>query len=36
MPAPDGKYLMFSRNIDGLADIIWVDAKIIEEFKPIN
>ena len=33
---PDGKYLMFSRNIDGLADIIWVDAKIIEEFKPIN
>ncbi len=31
---PDGKYLMFSRNIDGLANIMWVSAKIIEELRP--
>ncbi|OGU61389.1 MAG: hypothetical protein A2V66_16065 [Ignavibacteria bacterium RBG_13_36_8] len=31
---PDGKYLMFSRNIDKEADIMWVDAKIIEELRP--
>ncbi len=31
---PDGKYLMFSRNINRLADIMWVDAKIIEELTP--
>ena len=30
---PDGKYLMFSRNIDGLADLMWVDAKIIDELR---
>ena len=32
----DGKYLMFSRNIDGLADIMWVDVKIIEKFKEVD
>ena len=32
---PDGKYLMFARSIHGRnIDIYWVDAKIIEEFKP--
>ena len=31
---PDGKYLMFSRNVEGLADIMWVDARIIKDLKP--
>jgi Tol biopolymer transport system component len=30
---PDGKYLMFSRNIEGLADIMWVNAKVIKEYR---
>ena len=31
---PDGKYLMFSRNIDRAPDIMWVEARVIEELKP--
>ena len=31
---PDGKYLFFSNNAPGNLEIYWVDAKIIEEFKP--
>lgn len=31
---PDGKYIMYSRNIDRAADIMWVDAKIIESLRP--
>lgn len=30
---PDGKYLMFSRNIDRAADIMRVDVKIIDELR---
>lgn len=32
----DGKYLFFTSKKRGKADIYWVDAKIIEEFKPKN
>jgi len=35
--SPDGKYIFFCSNIDqknGFPDIYWVDARIIEEFKP--
>jgi hypothetical protein len=32
---PDGKYLMFARTLpDGSIDIYWVDANILEEYKP--
>ena len=32
----DGKYLFFSSGERGKGYIYWVDAKIIEELKPIN
>jgi Tol biopolymer transport system component len=32
--SPDGKYLFYSRNIDGNNDIYWVDAKVIKDLKP--
>lgn len=32
--SPDGKYFFFTTNKPGNRDIYWVDAKIIEEFKP--
>jgi Tol biopolymer transport system component len=32
--SPDGKYLFFTRYIEGQGDIYWVDAKIVESFKP--
>lgn len=31
---PDGKYFFFTTNKSGNRDIYWVDAKIIEKFKP--
>ena len=31
---PDGKYLFFSNDAPGNLEIYWVDAKIIEDFKP--
>lgn len=31
---PDGKYLFFNSNKSGNRDIYWVDAKIIQDFKP--
>jgi hypothetical protein len=34
MLSPDGKYLFFTRNINRNGDIYWVDAKVIETFKP--
>ena len=34
--SPDGKYLFFTRNNTGNGDIYWVDAKIIEELKPVK
>lgn len=34
--SPDGKYLFFESDRAGKMDIYWVDAKIIEELKPIN
>jgi Tol biopolymer transport system component len=34
--SPDSSYLFFTRNINGNGDIYWVDAKIIEELKPVN
>jgi hypothetical protein len=33
--SPDNKYLFFWR-VTSSSDIYWVDAKIIEEFKPKN
>jgi len=33
---PDGKFLMFSRNAEGLADIMWVDIKVVEALKSIK
>jgi|GEM_PF-634082 len=34
---PDGKYLMFARTMpDRSIDIYWVEAKIIEELKPLR
>jgi Tol biopolymer transport system component len=32
--SPDGKYLFFSREVDGNRDIYWVDAKVIDEYRP--
>ena len=32
--SPDGKYFFFTSGRKGSNDIYWVDAKIIEEFKP--
>jgi Tol biopolymer transport system component len=37
--SPDGKYIFFCSNIDsknGFPDIYWVDAKIIDELKPVD
>ena len=34
MLSPDGKYFFFTSTRSGHGDIYWVDAKIIEEFKP--
>jgi len=32
---PDGKYILFNRNLDdGNVDIFWVDAQIIETLRP--
>jgi len=31
--SPDGKYLFFSRRINGNGDIFWVDSKIIQDLK---
>lgn len=36
MLSQDGKYLFFTRNINGNGDIYWVDATIIEELRPKN
>lgn len=33
---PDGKYFFFVSAVKGNRDIFWVDAKIIETFKPEN
>lgn len=33
---PDGKYLFFNSNKSGNRDIYWVEAKILETFKPKN
>ncbi len=32
----DGKYMFFTSRRRGLADIFWIDAKIIEDLKPNN
>jgi hypothetical protein len=32
--SPDGRELFFTRNINRNGDIYWVDAKVIETFKP--
>ncbi|MCP4725643.1 MAG: hypothetical protein GY863_11435 [bacterium] len=32
----DGKYIFFSRFVDGQSDIYWIDAKIIETLKPAD
>ncbi|MGD8539819.1 MAG: hypothetical protein PVI66_13970 [Candidatus Aminicenantes bacterium] len=34
MLSPDGKYLFFTSTRTGNRDIYWVDAKIIDQFKP--
>ena len=34
MLSPDGKYFFFTSKRSGNGDIYWVDAKIIEQFKP--
>lgn len=34
MLSPDGRYLFFTRNRGGNGDIYWVDAKVIEAFRP--
>ena len=35
--SPDGKFLFFARNMpETFSDIFWVDAKIIEELRPID
>lgn len=34
MLSHDGKYLFFTKNVNGNGDIYWVSAKIIEELKP--
>jgi len=34
MLSPDGKYLFFSSGRNGTPDIFWVDARVIEAFKP--
>ena len=31
---PDGKYFFFTSNVGGDRDIFWVDARVIEEFRP--
>ena len=31
---PDGKYLFFSRYIDGAANIYWVSTEVIENLRP--
>jgi Tol biopolymer transport system component len=36
MLSPDGKYLFFTRNINRNGDIYWVDAKIIDAFRPVE
>jgi Tol biopolymer transport system component len=33
MLSPDGKYLFFTRNIEGNGDIYWVDAGVIETMR---
>jgi Tol biopolymer transport system component len=32
--SPDGKYLFFTGRREGRKGVFWVDAKIIEHFKP--
>jgi hypothetical protein len=32
--SPDGKYLFFTRATDGNADIYWVDAAVIDAYRP--
>lgn len=32
--SPDGKYFFFTRMVEKTGDIYWVDAKIIDQFKP--
>ena len=34
--SPDGKYLFLTRDTSGNLDIYWVDARVIETFKPGN
>ncbi len=34
--SPDGKYIFFSSNRSGNWDIYWMDAKIIEKFRPVE
>jgi predicted alpha/beta superfamily hydrolase len=36
MLSPDGKYLFFTSYRKGNGDIYWVDAKVIEAYKPEN
>jgi hypothetical protein len=36
MLSPYGKFFFFSRNKNDTCDIYWIDAKIIEDFKPRN
>ncbi len=36
MLSPDGKYLFFTSHRRGNGDIYWVDARIIEAYKPKN
>jgi len=31
MLSPDGKYLFFTRNVEGNGDIYWVDARVIDD-----
>ena len=32
--SPDGRFLFYTRQQAGVFEYCWVDAKIIEEFKP--
>ncbi len=33
--SPDGKYLFFQRKVDGNTDIYWVDARVLQELRPV-
>ncbi len=32
--SPDGKYLFFTSDREGSNNVYWIDAKVIDDFKP--